>query len=302
MFPKLRLRAPRGTLGCVKFAARLRTFESDRRGAVALMLGLALLPMALLLGGAVDYHSAINARTLSQAALDSGVLAAAAQNTSDTTVLKKFYNAHITSRNLTLTGATLTISTDAATGATVYVADAHYTVKTSFLGVMGLRNWTGHTHAEAYTPTQIVTMTVKPTNAQGAWSKDIFVFTRDASGTIASSQTIMTYRYTYPSTKVTTPSVGTWSGSYSIPKYSTLGVGLVVYQDMNYLGALVSPATKYSDATDASTWIHTSGACADSGGQTVNMEDGGDSNYLDFVYTVTCTTGPAPGSVVRLKS
>jgi Flp pilus assembly protein TadG len=290
-----------GSLSWPTALRRLRAFAGEESGAFAMIFGLILIPVVFVVGGAVDYASATTARSLSQEALDAGVLAAAAKNSADNTMLKKFYNSHIINRNLTLSSASVTTTTDAS-GNTVYVADATYTVKTSFLKLAGISNWTGHTHSEAYTPTQIVSITVDPTNAQGAWSKDVFVFTRDSSGAIISKQTVMTYRYTYPSTKVTTPTIGTWSGTYTIPKYASFGVGLVIYQDMSYRGALVSPVTQYSDDSNASSWIHTTGACSDTNGQTVNMEDGGDSNFLDFVYTMKCTIGVASGSSAHLKN
>ena len=55
--------------------AALRRFRDDRRGNVALIFGLAAIPIVAAIGSAVDYSHAITVRTSMQAALDATVLA-----------------------------------------------------------------------------------------------------------------------------------------------------------------------------------------------------------------------------------
>jgi Flp pilus assembly protein TadG len=62
-----------------KAAKRLRSLCSDRSGNVGVIFGLAVLPMMLLLGSAVDFQRVASTRARLQAALDAGAIAAAEQ-------------------------------------------------------------------------------------------------------------------------------------------------------------------------------------------------------------------------------
>ncbi len=61
-----------------KLISRLRHFRADRRGAVAIMTALAMVPILLSLGGAIDYARIMALRTRLQQATDSAALAALA--------------------------------------------------------------------------------------------------------------------------------------------------------------------------------------------------------------------------------
>jgi hypothetical protein len=61
-----------------KLMLRLRHFRADRRGAVAIMTALALIPILLTIGGAIDYARIMALRTRLQQATDSAALAALA--------------------------------------------------------------------------------------------------------------------------------------------------------------------------------------------------------------------------------
>jgi hypothetical protein len=75
---------------------------------------------------------------------------------------------------------------------------------------------------------------------------------------------------------------------------------MIVYEDNSYTGKHINPVTHYSDDADASKWTKVAGACTDPSGSTNNWEDGGDSNYLDFVFTDTCTESSSGSKNVRL--
>jgi hypothetical protein len=76
---------------------------------------------------------------------------------------------------------------------------------------------------------------------------------------------------------------------------------MVVYQDWtNYSGALINPVEMWSDAANASTFVKQTGVCSNSSGAQYNWEDAGDTDFIDFVDTLTCTTGVASNAVVRL--
>src|SRR5690242_7469268 len=61
---------------------KLPLFASDRSGQIALMFALAMLPISLGVGAAVDYSRAGSVKAQLQSALDAAVLAGAADQTS----------------------------------------------------------------------------------------------------------------------------------------------------------------------------------------------------------------------------
>ena len=71
----------------LKMAQCVRKFATDARGNVSVMAGLAALPLFIAGGAAIDYDRAVNAKTALQVSLDSAVLYAAKQNSTDFTVL-----------------------------------------------------------------------------------------------------------------------------------------------------------------------------------------------------------------------
>jgi hypothetical protein len=70
-----------------RLVRRLRSgaaiFSTDRRGGVAVIFGLALVPLAGLMGAALDYSRAANAKTTAQSAVDSAVIAASVLSLND---------------------------------------------------------------------------------------------------------------------------------------------------------------------------------------------------------------------------
>ena len=60
-----------------------------------------------------------------------------------------------------------------------------------------------------------------------------------------------------------------------------------MYEDLTYKGGLVNPKILYSDVD--SSKFRQSGDCAKSPGMRINVEDGGDTNYLDFQYDMLCS-------------
>jgi len=280
----------------------LQQFHADRRGNVAVIFGLSLVPMVLTAGGAADYALAIQKKSAIQRAMDSGVLAAAINGKQTSDYLQNIVNANLRGEKITVSNAAIATAT-AADGSVIYKGDASFAVRTNFLRGFGFPSINVSAHAEAALPAQIVTVTFTPTNTSGAYSKDIFIWTKDASGALTSRQTVLTYRYdSATGSKVTTPPIGSQTVTFSVPLYATYGLGMVVYQDYtNYSGALINPVESWSDGPSASAYLKQAGLCSSSTGATYNWEDGGDSNYQDFVYTMRCTTGVVSGTVARLS-
>jgi len=270
----------------------------DRRGTVAVIFAFAAVPMTLLAGGAVDYSLAVNSKSHLQQSLDKGIMAAAVNANADVGFMKNYLTANMLGSSVTLSNVTLARNTQ-ANGSVVYVGDGDFTVNTTFLKMVGINSINVHAHSEATLPSQIVTATFSPLSAQGAFAKDIFIWTKDASGALTSKQTVLTYRYGV-SGSGTTPAIGSWTVSFTVPKYSTFGVGMLVYQDLSNTGELINPVEMYSDV-HPETFVHQTGKCSDAAGEVYNMEDGGDANFLDFVYNMKCTMGVAANTVARLS-
>lgn len=276
-------------------ANRHRAFATCQRGTVAILFGLSLFPVVLLVGGAADYSTAVAKKSRLQEALDKGVLATAVKGNADAQLLNRYLNANMPV-GITAINATLSVGAG-PNGSVVYASDATFAVRTSFLKMIGMDAINVGAHSEATLPTQIVTATFNAVSAKGAFAKDMFLWTKNASGAVTSKQTVLTYRYGV-SGAGTNPPVGYWTVTFSVPKYSTYGVGMVAYQDLSYQGGLINPVEFYSDNSAS---FRKSGNCQDSGGAQYNVEDGGDNDYLDFVYTMKCTLGVASNSVARLS-
>ena len=139
--------------------ARLRTliadFRSNRRGNVAIIAGLAALPMMYALGCAVDYSNASMIRTKLQAAADSATLATVSFNSPVVTTTKGMtgngsvpggsaYGTSIFTANLPASYSSVTPTvTVTKTGTTVTATVSFSTlVPTYFLGIMGYHNIT----------------------------------------------------------------------------------------------------------------------------------------------------------------
>jgi Flp pilus assembly protein TadG len=272
----------------------------DNRGAVAVIFALSVVPIVLAAGAAIDYIKAAEKKSFLQQAMDAGVIAAAAHGSTGSSYLQNYLNANLKSEQASVTNAVLTTQT-AADGSVTYKGDASFAVPVSLLRMTGLTSITVAAHSEATRPARVVSAIFTPQFTQGAYSKDIFFWTKDATGKVTSRQTILTYRYSSSTgSKVTTPAIGS-QFTFTVPQYSTYGLGMVAYQDwQNYTGALINPVEMWTDASNVASFLKQTGSCSDTGGATYNWEDGGNSDFMDFVYNMKCTTGVASDSLTRL--
>lgn len=289
----------RGALG-----AALSNFAIDRRGNTAVFFALGMVPVTLALGASIDYSRIGGGQAQLQQVLDSAVLRMATADTLDSAAGAKNVAGGLASSSISIVSTNFTTSVDAL-GRNVYIGTATAKLPMSVMAAMGMKNSLLTATAKAASPAaQILTATFKPTKVQGSYSKDIFFWTKDASGAITTKTTVITYRYNGSwGTSTTSPSINSVSATFSIPPYSTFGVGMVAYQDWEHLtGALINPKTYYSDASDASRYMRSSGVCTDHNGMTVYMEDGGDSNFADLNYVMSCTVGKAAGAKASLTN
>lgn len=280
-----------------RLARSINGFIRDRRANIAIAYSISLVPILTGVGAAIDYGRAALAREALQSSLDAGTLASAIEGTLDDAKSKAIFSNDLSVSGVTISN--LAFSTD-DDGNIVGVANAK--LETTFAGIVGISSIPISVKAVAVPPSErISNVSFTPISAQGAYAKDIFFFTRDRQGNIIDKQTVLTYRYSTAKggTRTTTPNTGQTS-TISIDPYTTYGVGLVIYQDLTYTGRLVNAVTRYSDDADAATWIHTKDSCEDGGTQTNNVEDGGNSDFLDFIYTMSCTMDAGSDERVHL--
>lgn len=284
---------------CGRTVGHLRTLVGDCRGNVAVAATITFVPLVATVGLAIDYDRLSRGRDGVQRALDAATLASAAKSQLDTTLSTNVFNANIAGLGATVSNLAFTSVGDNING-TVKVS-----MPTSFAGIVSTKSFDATlTSTAAMAPKTINSATFKSVSAKGAYSKDIFLFTRDASGKIISQTTVLTYRYTYKygtGSSTLTPAAGV-TKTMTVGAYQTYGVGLLIYADNSYTGKLINPVTKYSDAADAAQWIKSSGTCESSSGATFNVEDGGDSDFADFVYKFNCTLTASSSDKARLTN
>jgi Flp pilus assembly protein TadG len=135
--------------------ALIAGFRRNTRGSVAIICGLAAIPLIASVGCVIDYTMATSVRTKLQAGVDSAVLAAVSANSplintaenmsgngsvaNGTTYLSNFYNANApASPSATLQNASVTKNGTTVTATLSFTAQ----VPTAFLGVIGFNNIT----------------------------------------------------------------------------------------------------------------------------------------------------------------
>lgn len=273
-------------------------FLANEDGNLSLVLALAALPLCMIAGAAIDYSRIGSTRTAMQNALDSAVLASAAiEGGLDEASAKSFLKANSEFSGVNI--AHVDIRKD----------DSGQVVGTLKADIaMGLANLMGSSRrsillvskAVGTFPEKITEATFQIISAKGAYDKDIYFFTKDKDGKVLKETLVLQYDYTYSSGKGTakfTPAK-TSAMTISVGPYETYGQRVVVYQDTSYVGKHINPVSFSSDDAKASTWTKSQGDCTDK--QTQSWEDGGDKDFIDFVFTMTCETSKSGKAVVRL--
>lgn len=277
---------------------QLRNVLRSRRGNVSVIAALTIMPVAAIGGSGIDFARMSSVRAKAQAALDAGALAAGATGTVDLTPATVTFNKNFTVPDATVSNLAYTQSGDYINGKVTV------SVPTSFLGIVGVTSLDVGIATQAKVATKrITTATFTITSAQGAYDKEIYIWTKDAAGTITSTQKVLTYDYNLSNgtgTKTYTPALNQ-TYTVNVPAYSTYGLQMVAYEDTTYTGKRVNPKNFYSDAANSSTFIKRTGDCGTAGGETSSWEDGGDSNFKDLVSVWTCTLSTGNEPLVRLS-
>jgi len=121
----------------------------NQRGNVAMMFGLSAVPIIVAGGAAIDYDRAINAKTALQASLDTAILFAAKNNSSDMSVLtaaaQPFLNVNYKGTDATVTS----FAVSAGTVANSVKATATISLNTWFMSTIGINSMNVTTSSEA---------------------------------------------------------------------------------------------------------------------------------------------------------
>jgi hypothetical protein len=127
--------------------ALTRKFRSDDSGQIATIFALAVLPVVIGVGAAIDYSRANNGRSSLQAALDSAVLAAAIDASANwNQVATNTYNGNVNAKGGVPGTATFTLESGG-----IYSGVAASTTPTAFMGIIGIRSMPIQVRAKAIT-------------------------------------------------------------------------------------------------------------------------------------------------------
>ncbi|RAI42889.1 vWA domain-containing protein [Rhodoplanes roseus] len=127
-----------------KTSSLWKAFRRAEDGNVAVLFALTLIPVIGLVGAAIDYSRANAIRTNMQAAADSAALAVSKTASSQTSTqiqdaADKYFRALITQPEATITDVTATYTKSSVSNV---VVDASATMKTRFMGVLGISQMT----------------------------------------------------------------------------------------------------------------------------------------------------------------
>ena len=259
-------------------------FLGNRKGSALVNFALISPVLMMSVGAGIDISRTETARSEVQAGLDAAVLAAFNKDTTpNATISAKYFAARKYSDNLSIDAPKFT------TGTGTIVGTVSFKYKPLFLSLASISdiNMSVTAKATASRDIGISSVTATIVSAKGAYDKQIYFFTKDRTGAVTSETLLLDYDYVAPN-KYFTPPVGN-SKTASITSYDSYGYYMVVYQDLSYTGKRINPVRFYSTDLSAASYRKSSGTCSTGSGQTDSWEDGGSSDFTDFVMKVSCT-------------
>jgi Flp pilus assembly protein TadG len=296
----------------LKLARLCRGFLASRNGNVAVIFGVAAVPLFGALGAALDFSRVTRSQSTLQSAMDASVLAGlAATSGNEIATATRIFNANFNDPDTTLGAPSYTL--DTSCGCLTGTVDG--TIRMTIMSIVGISTRPVGVTSKATnkkTATKPLTVTLAATHAHGWYSKIVYIWTKDSSGTVTSLTQLVSYEFRFSPSQYgwTTPNLNVASQTLTLdPNYQTWGYKVRVYYgtalgDQSMAGFqgpyydmwsdnLPPPAVSYQGATLQGDVKTTGGSCDGGGGKTVKIEDGGDSDYNDFVLTMKCTTGQA---------
>ena len=149
-----------------RLTSRISSYRGDSRGTVAVIFGLAIVPIMGLSGGVVDFHQASRDMAQLQAAYDAAALAGARASTLGDAAARlaaqNFLNTNLDAR-LRAYPYTITTSNN---GTTVRIATNGATMETTFIGLIGMRTLNIVAKSTATATTYSTVTSAKPVTAQ----------------------------------------------------------------------------------------------------------------------------------------
>lgn len=299
-----------------KLARLCAAFDVCESGNTAVVFGIAAIPLFGALGTALDYSRIARSQSTLQSAMDASVLSGlAAPSGKEIATATSIFMANFNDTSTTLGTPSYTLDTTCGC-LTGTVAGSISMSIMSILGISTMPVGVSSKASKKKTGPKVLTVTVTPTKAQGWYPKIMYAWTKDASGTVTSISQMMSYDFEFQPSQYgwTTPALNVASATLTLdPSYETWGFKIRVYYgtmfgDQSMAGftgpyydmwsdSLPPPVITYQGATLQGD-VKFKGNCDDSGGQTVKVEDGGNSDYQDVIATIKCTTGQ--GSVAGL--
>jgi Flp pilus assembly protein TadG len=252
---------------------------------------LLMIPFLVGAGAAVDFSRGSMARAQMQAALDAAVLAGvvAAEDT-EQSVETGMFQGNFSGSPVNVTALTFTRNADGSV-----TGKASGALSTGILSAVGVRTISLQASATAKVgASRIKSVTFTPTKAKGWYAKDVFVFTRDASGTITQMTRAISYDYSFATQNSTiSPPLHRASQTITLQPYATFGIMMRTW--VNDSGTRTgTPVDRYSDDPAAASFLNRKGDCAKNK-ETNKWEDGGDADFDDLVDTMTCVMESAAG-------
>jgi hypothetical protein len=276
------------------------SLAKNTSGNASFMFAICAVPCFLAAGMAIDYSVVLRTRNALQIALDSATLASAASPKKfEKKTAMKFFEENGASNNFKINEIAFKKGDNSST-----IGSLSAVVPTNLMGLVGLDSTEIALQSVAVPvkESKLTKVTFDITNAQGVYDKEIYFFTKDKDGKISSDTLMLDYNYEYAGgagTKTFTPKLNK-SKTITLGEYETFGERMVVYEDVSYHGKHINPKSYASDDKNASEWTKVTGLCDKGKGETQNWEDGGDKNYLDFVFQVKCEYEEVATGEVRL--
>jgi len=272
----------------------------DERGSTALAFAISFFVVAFAIGAAVDFGRQSDLRSNLQAAADSVALASATRGVALTEAEAK----QMLNRTLASSGGRVTSVSVQGDGSGVFTVTLAAEVDASFTAIGGFDTLgaTVKSKAKEATAKKLQSATMAITAAKGTFDKEIYFVTYDKNGTVLKRQLMLSYDYTNKNGKISTkftPAIGS-ATTITVTDYDSYAIEMVAYQDTTYTGKHTYPKTYSSKSSDVSSFLKVAGACSDTGGSTMNWEDGGDGDYADLKTTLACTLKTTDADGVRL--
>jgi Flp pilus assembly protein TadG len=209
-----------------------QNFFKSENGNVALTFGVAMIPVAMGLGAAIDQGYARSIQTDMQAAMDATVISIAAKGKSAVFTTQEARAVFDTNFKNTKFAVTSFIVARKASDPTIIVGEAKLTVKRTLSAVAGVADQQVVVSAMARPDMsfKVNEAEFKIDGAQGWWDKEFYVYTKDAAGNILTEQKVLDYDANYLHNSTTNPAINTVSQKFTIgTAYASWGIKMRVH-------------------------------------------------------------------------